>query len=67
MIYSRAFSAHFYHEWAMREDKDFFALRGKVCRRIVQSACLNDEWSMQRFAAINRYLAGLGGIQHESG
>ena len=32
-------------------------LRGKVCKRIIKSASLNDFWGMKRYAAINGYLS----------
>jgi hypothetical protein len=34
-------------------------LRGKACRKVMQSAARNDVWNMKRFAQINRYLAEL--------
>jgi hypothetical protein len=40
---------------------DLMYLRGKACKRIIKAASLNDTWSMNRYSAINSYLAELGG------
>jgi hypothetical protein len=34
-------------------------LRGKVCKKIIRAASKDNEWEMQRFQFINRFLAEL--------
>ena len=41
---------------------DLMYLRGRVCKRIMKAASLNDVWIMKRFAAINSYLASLEAV-----
>ncbi len=38
---------------------DLRELRSKACRRAIRAASVDDEWTMMRFAAINRYFVSL--------